>query len=108
MENVLLDGNAYIVPIYSVVTMEVDRLVLCGRHTVTHNIYDDTYTVCDTVNGVNDVYDEANIIHIKGHTRNGKQGVSVLEYARQTIDIAITGDRETLKRFSNGGNEEVS
>ena len=104
VENVLLDGNAYIVPIYSVVTMEVDRLVLCGRHTVTHNIYDDTYTVCDTVNGVNDVYDEANIIHIKGHTRNGKQGVSVLEYARQTIDIAITGDRETLKRFSNGGN----
>ena len=104
VENVLLDGNAYIVPVYNVATMEVDRLVLCARNTVTHDVYNDTYMICDTVNGITGVYDEANIIHIKGHTKDGKHGVSVLEYARQAIDIAITGDRETLKRFANGGN----
>ncbi len=104
VENVLLEGNAYIVPVYNAATMETDRLVLCGRHTVSHDVYNDTYTVCDTVNGVNGVFGESDILHIKGHTNNGKHGVSVLEYARQTLDIAVTGDRETLNRFANGGN----
>lgn len=104
VENVLLTGNAYIVPVYSNVTMELYRLVLCGRGTVSHDVYNDRYTVTDAINGVSGVYDEDSIIHIKGHTSNGKQGVGVLAYARQAIDIALTGDRETLKRFSNGGN----
>ena len=104
VENVLLEGNAYIVPVYSAVTMEIDRLVLCGRNTVNHDIYNDTYMISDTLNGIYGTYDESEVIHIKGHTINGKQGVSVLRYAKQTLDIALTGDRETLKRFANGGN----
>ena len=67
-------------------------------------MYNDTYMITDTINGICGVYDESEIIHIKGHTSNGKHGVSILEYARQTLDIALTGDRETLKRFANGGN----
>lgn len=104
IERVLLDGNAYIVPVYNPVTLEIDRLALCGRLTVSHDVYKDTYTVNDTINGIAGAYGEDEIIHIKGHTRNGKDGVSVLEYARQTIDIALTGDRETLNRFAKGGN----
>lgn len=104
VENVLLEGNAYIVPVYNAATMDVDRLVLCNRGTVNHDVYNDTYTIVDTVNGISGVYGERDVIHIKGHTRDGKHGVSVLEYARQTLDIAMTGDRETLKRFANGGN----
>ena len=104
VENVLLEGNAYIVPVYNRATLEIDRLVLCGRNTVNHDVYNDTYMITDTINGICGVYDESEIIHIKGHTSNGKHGVSVLEYARQTLDIALTGDRETLKRFANGGN----
>lgn len=104
VENVLLEGNAYIVPVYNVATLEIDRLVLCGRNTVSHDVYNDTYTITDTINGISGVYAESDVIHIKGHTRDGKHGVSVLEYAKQTLDIALTGDRETLKRFANGGN----
>lgn len=104
VENVLLEGNAYIVPVYNAATMEVDRLVLCGRNTVSHDVYNDTYTITDIVNGISGVYSECDVIHIKGHTRDGKHGVSVLEYAKQTLDIAVTGGRETLKRFANGGN----
>ena len=104
VENVLLEGNAYIVPVYNRATLEIDRVVLCGRNTVNHDVYNDTYMITDTINGICGVYDESEIIHIKGHTSNGKHGVSVLEYARQTLDIALTGDRETLKRFANGGN----
>lgn len=104
VEHVLLDGNAYIVPVYNTATLEVDRLVLCGRGTVSHDVIRDTYNVTDMLNGVYGSYREQDIIHIKGHTADGKTGISVLQYARLTLDIALTGDRETLKRFANGGN----
>lgn len=103
VENVLLDGNAYVVPVYGAATAEIERLVLCGRGTVMHDVYNDTYTVHDVLNGVSGTYAEAEMIHIKGHTVDGKHGVSVLGYARLTLDIALTGDRETLGRFANGG-----
>ena len=99
----LLEGNAYIVPVYNPATMQLDRIALCGRGTVSHDIYNDTYTVCDTVNGIYGEFRENEIIHLKGHTVNGKQGVSVLSYARLALDIASAGDSETLDRFVNGG-----
>lgn len=103
--NTLIDGNAYILPIYSTVTMDVSRLALCGRGTVSHDTTNDTYHVCDSTNGINGTYGEDEIIHIKGLTTyDYKRGVSVLEYARTTMSIASTGDRETLNRFANGGN----
>lgn len=104
IEHVLLDGNAYIVPVYNTASVEIDRLVLCSRHTVNHDVYNDTYLVNDLINGLSGLYHESEIIHIKGHTVDGKNGVSVLHYARQTLGIAMTGDRETLNRFANGGN----
>lgn len=104
VEHVLLDGNAYIVPVYNTATLEIDRLVLCGRGTVSHDVLRDTYNVTDMINGVYGCYREQDIIHIKGHSADGKTGISVLQYARHTLDIALTGDRETLKRFANGGN----
>lgn len=103
-EQILLDGNAYIVPIYSPVTMDIDRLVLCSRHSVKHDIYNDTYDVYDLVNGISGHYNENEIIHIKGHSVDGKQGVSVLSYANLTLNIGKAGDKETLNRFRNGGN----
>ena len=97
VQRLLMDGNAYIVPIYNTATLEIDRLALCGRATVTHDTTNDTYTVTDADNGIYGV-------HIKGMSVDGKHGVSVLTYARLTSNIATTGDAETLKRFANGGN----
>lgn len=104
VERILLDGNAYILPVYNPASLEIDRLVLCSRYAVTHDALNDTYSIFDQMNGVYGVYQEDEIIHIKGHTADGKTGISVLRYAQQTLDIAMTGDRETLKRFANGGN----
>lgn len=104
VQRLLMDGNAYIVPIYNTATLEIDRLALCGRATVTHDTTNDTYTVTDADNGIYGVYYEDEIIHIKGMSVDGKHGVSVLTYARLTSNIATTGDAETLKRFANGGN----
>lgn len=105
VQEVLLDGNAYIVPVYNQASLALDRLALCSRGTVSHDTLNDRYMVCDSANGISGTYDEDEIIHIKGMTmRDCKRGVSVLTYARLTMDIAAAGDRETLSRFTNGGN----
>ena len=44
------------------------------------------------------------MVHIKNFTLDGKKGISTLTYARRVLDISLTGDRETLDRFANGGN----
>lgn len=102
--NVLLDGNAYIVPVYSTASMDVDHFVLCRRGSVQHDAQRDIYTVTDDELGSMVEYAERDIIHVKGYTLDGKQGVSVLTYAARTLDIAHVSEDETLDRFSNGGN----
>lgn len=105
VQNVLMDGNAYIVPIYNPVTMQIDRMALCERGTVKHDTVNDRYDVFDLNNGISGRYSEDEVIHIKGLTvGNSKKGVSVLTYARLTMNIAATGDKETHDRFANGGN----
>lgn len=105
VQELILDGNAYIVPVYNTASMEVDRLVLCGRGTVAHDTVNDIYVVNDSANAIYGTFAEDEIIHVKGLTlRDNKRGVSVLTYARLTMDIASTGDQETQNRFANGGN----
>lgn len=105
VENMLLDGNAYIIPVYSPMSAEMASLVLCSRGSVSLDEVTDIYTVSDPENGVSGVFKEHEIIHIKNTTdRCGKLGISVLTHARLTLDIAGAGDRETLNRFQNGGN----
>lgn len=103
VENILLDGNAYIVPTYNPVTLACERLDLCSRGTVSHDTTADRYYVSDTARGLQGTYPEECILHIKNISPDGKRGISVLHYARLTLDIASTGDRETLNRFANGG-----
>lgn len=104
VQYLLLNGNAYIVPIYDYLTMEVASLYLVDPTCVSHDTLNDKYTVLDRNAGISGVYDEDEIIHIKNYTRDGKHGLSTLSFARTTMDITSTGDKETLNRFANGGN----
>lgn len=100
----LLYGNAYIVPFYSAHTGGYTRLALCGRGTVSHDTTRDIYTVSDLQNGIYGTFGEADIIHIKGMPGlDPKTGRSVVSYARETSAIAKAGNQETLDRFENGG-----
>lgn len=101
----LLDGNAYIVPCWSADGTGVDRLVLCTRGTVSHDTLNDLYTVRDSYNSLCGTFTEPEVIHLRDLTgADPKHGVSVLTYARLTTAIAATGDRETRNRFATGGN----
>ncbi|WP_294610894.1 phage portal protein [uncultured Bacteroides sp.] len=104
VQYLLFNGNAYIVPVYDFNIMDVERLALIDPTTVMHDVVNDTYTINDVYAGVSGVYREADIIHIKNYTRDGKTGLSTIGFARTTLDITGTGDAETLNRFANGGN----
>lgn len=95
----LLDGNAYILPVYDPLRPVVTQLILCERGTVVHNTINDTYTY------QGEVYPADRFIHVKNYPSqwDPKVGVSVLSHASFTLDIAAAGDTETLKRFTNGG-----
>jgi HK97 family phage portal protein len=104
IQYVLLKGNAYIVPRYNPVTMDIDRLVLCNPGAVSHDVINDKYVINDLENNLICTCSEEEVIHIKGLSLDGKHGLSVLSFARMTLDIAATGNAETLNRFANGGN----
>lgn len=95
----LLEGNAYIVPAWSMTDGSVESLVLCERGSVARDDTSDTYTY----NGKE--YDSEEIIHIKRFPDplNPKRGVSVIHHASMSLDIARAGDTETLNRFVYGG-----
>lgn len=103
VQYLLLNGNAYIVPIYDNVTMDFASLALVDPTCVSHDTLNDIYTICDVNAGVSGTYGEDEVVHIKNYTRDGKHGISTLTFARTTMDIARVGDNETLNRFANGG-----
>jgi len=103
VQAMLLEGNAYIVPMYNY-AHEVERLVLCSPNSTTHNTTDDTFIVNDSVTGLHGTFTQDQIIHIKNISIDGRDGISTLTYARTAIDTALQGDKETLTRFANGGN----
>ena len=104
VQYLLLNGNAYIVPVYDFNTMDVERLALIDPTGVAHDVVNDTYTINDVYAGVSGVYKEDEVIHIKNYSRDGKTGLSTIGFARTTLDITSVGDAETLNRFANGGN----
>ena len=99
VQQVLLEGNAYIVPEYSSATMDFHRLVLCAKGTVALDTVGGIYHVNDYVNGISGEFREDEIIHLKGMTLADQRiGLSVLDFARLTMDIARVGDSETYDR----------
>ena len=105
VRQILLCGNAYIVPVWSLVNLgEVERLILCSPGSVSYDSTSELYTISDIDNGIGGTFGERDVIHLKNLSLDGKNGLSVLSFARMTMSIAGSGDSETLNRFTNGGN----
>lgn len=104
VQQVLLRGNAYVVPVYNVVTLAVEKLVLIRPGKCTIDTTGKIYHISDYDNGVVGDYPETEVLHFMNTSLDGISGVSVLTFARTTLNIADSGDKETLSRFRNGGN----
>jgi HK97 family phage portal protein len=100
---ILLQGNAYVVPVRNIYN-DVEALYLLKPGSVTHDVYTNTYSVHDDVNGISGVYGPNEILHFKNVSNDGGYtGLSTISYAALTLGIAATADNETLKRFATGG-----
>lgn len=104
VQSILLSGNAYILPIYDPLTLEISQLCPIDPSNVLHDTTNDTYRITNAGAGISGTYGEDEILHIKNFSIDGKIGISTLTYARLTIDTTLSGDRETKNRFDNGGN----
>ena len=100
VSEILLEGNAYIIPIKRYDNpLATDHIVLAERGTVNHDTIRDIYIYKGRE------YRPWEIIHVKNisNPMDPKRGLSVLSYARQTISVATAGNQETEKRFLKGG-----
>lgn len=103
VSGILLRGNAYVYPERDVMG-NVSALYLLSPDSVVHDIYTNTYSVSDNVNGIYRILHGDEILHFKNVSRDGGYtGMSTIRYAAQTLGIAATADAETLKRFATGG-----
>lgn len=100
---VLLRGNAFIYPVKNRRGIP-EEFILCTPGSVTYDVYSNTYTIADVVNGISKTVEASEILHFKNVCPDGGYvGISTIRYAALTLGIAATADSETLKRFATGG-----
>lgn len=104
VQQLLLQGNAFIIIMRNPVDFSIDRLVLCSPWACSWDPRSRIYRVNDSVRGLSGEFLPSEVIHLKGFSNDGETGMSVLSFARVTTAIADAGDRETRDRFRNGGN----
>lgn len=103
VSQILLQGNAYVLPIKNLLG-EVEALYLLTPGSVAHDVYSNTYQIADPVNMISTVVGADEILHFKNVSSDGGYtGLSTVSYAALTLGIAATSDNETLKRFATGG-----
>lgn len=97
----VMDGNAYILPKYK--HGEIDSLVLLSPHTTTYDKDTNLYTVNDFTNVVFDVFDADEIIHLRNISLDGGYtGVSTITYAAKCLNISANADERTSDSFKPG------
>ncbi len=102
VRQLLFYGNAYVYPRRDY-RGEISELVLCGRGTVSHDILNERYTICDSNNGVFGTFGEAEVIHVMANSRDGLYSHGVVVDAWLALTTAHAGDLEAKNRFQNGG-----
>jgi len=101
MASLLLDGNAFIVPIWNKRTGQIEQLwVLDPRYVVVRRnlpFMDLIYSVAGNE------YGPDQILHIKALTQPGHlRGLSPIEMARTTLGTNIAAEKSASKLFENG------
>lgn len=97
-----LQGNAYILPLYQ--GGELYRLILLKPGALTmHDIYRNTYTINDPINGISTTVGEDDILHFRNCCLDGGyDGVSTLHFAANTLNIAYQTDVQQRDMFDSG------
>lgn len=103
VQQVLLQGEAYIVPQRYSIDHTIKRLVLAAPGTAGPSTGIGRYMINDPEQGLEGEYNEDEVIRLKGMSLDGRNCLSVLGFAAKAASIAATADQNTLTTFANGG-----
>lgn len=102
VQQMLIQGNAYILPIrdgYNVIGL---RLLSPGC--VNYDIRARRYIVNDSINGIAGAYESADIVHLRNISIDGGYtGLSTVQMAAKALGIIRLSDDNTATTLSNGG-----
>ena len=97
----LMDGNAYIMPKWK--GGEVSEIVLCSPNSVSYDAILDKYHIYDFYNGIKGTYESWQVLHLKNKSLDGGiTGVSTVRYAATILNVAANADNQTLKGLKSG------
>ena len=101
VSQVLLQGNAYVVPAYT--GGAISELILLDPHTVSYDKYNNTYTINSNLTGVMGLYTADEVIHVRNVSLDGGYtGVSTIMYAANSLNIAAASDNKQDELFQPG------
>lgn len=102
VQQVLLNGNAYMLPTKE--RGDITALTLLSPGACTYNYAERNYEVSDTINDINRTVKPADIVHLRNICIDGTGiGISTVQYAAQALGIIRLSDQNTATTLSNGG-----
>lgn len=100
----LLQGNAYVLRKYSRDRSRLVSLVFLApsRLVVTTDMYSQKQFQYRFDDGVTRKVAASDVWQLQGYTLDGRDGVSVIEYARQVFGSALAAEKSAARTFRNG------
>lgn len=99
--DILLRGNAYLLPEYS--RGEVRRLLLLEAGSVSYDVGLNKYAVNDNTNHIHGEFDADEIIHLRNFSLDGGYtGSSTIAYAGRVLQIGMKTDELQIDNFKPG------
>lgn len=102
IQQVLLNGNAYMLPTKE--RGDITALTLLSPGACTYNYAERIYEVSDIINNIYRTVNPADIVHLRNLCIDGTGiGISTVQYAAQALGIIRLSDQNTATTLSNGG-----
>lgn len=98
---ILLRGNAYVLPQYA--SGEIHKLLLLETGSVSYDALLNIYHVNDSVNGIHDTFAADEIVHLRNFSLDGgRTGASTIAYAGRVLQIGMKTDELQIDNFKPG------
>lgn len=103
VQQMLLEGNAYLLPKYDALG-DVVSLTLLSPYSTVYDAKNNLYMIRDAVNGIARDVAPAKIVHLRNiGTDGGHTGLSTIQLAARALGIMRLSDQNTANTLSNGG-----
>lgn len=106
MNWVLMDGEAFVVPVRKPRSTEIIKRIPYATSDVTKKINKDTYELVYDIHckdGITRTYAANEVEHYTAFSIDGINGISPLEYARQTVQTGLNQDEFNRYFYEKGG-----